>query len=82
MRVDAQRNRQLLLAAACDAFVAEEPTGFDARRRYLHDALDVGIAVMKPHPRRERATRATGTTGTTGTATGGRAMSWFPPWLH
>lgn len=98
MRVDAQRNRQLLLAAACEAFVdqgphaplesiarraglgigtlyrhfpgrsallravaedvltrtraaaraalAEEPTGFDALRRYLHDALDVGIAVM------------------------------------
>ena len=98
MRVDAQRNRQLLLAAACDAFVdqgphapldsiarragvgigtlyrhfpgrsallravaedvitrtgaaaraalAEEPTGFHALRRYLHDALDVGIAVM------------------------------------
>jgi AcrR family transcriptional regulator len=98
MRVDAQRNRQLLLAAACEAFVdlgphapldsiarragvgigtlyrhfpgrsallravaedvitrtgaaaraalAEEPTGFDALHRYLHDALDVGIAVM------------------------------------
>jgi hypothetical protein len=46
MRVDAQRNRQLLLAAACDAFVAGKPTGFDARRRYLHDALDVGIAAM------------------------------------
>jgi hypothetical protein len=46
MRVDAQRNRQLLLAAASDAFVAEEPTGFDARRRYLHDALDLGTAVM------------------------------------
>ena len=98
MRVDAERNRQLLLAAACEAFVemgphapldsiarragvgigtlyrhfsgrsallravaedvvtrtsaaaraalAEEPTGFDALRRYLHDALDVGIAVM------------------------------------
>jgi AcrR family transcriptional regulator len=98
MRIDAQRNRELLLAAACDAFVdvgphapldsiarragvgigtlyrhfpgrsallravaedviartaasaraalAEEPTGFDALRRYLHDALDVGIAVM------------------------------------
>jgi hypothetical protein len=46
MRVDAQRNRQLLPAAACDAFVAEEPTGLDALRRYLRDALDVGIAVM------------------------------------
>jgi AcrR family transcriptional regulator len=98
MRIDAQRNRQLLLEAACDAFVdlgphapldsiarragvgigtlyrhfagrsallravaedvitrttaaartalVEEPTGFDALRRYLHDALDVGIAVM------------------------------------
>jgi AcrR family transcriptional regulator len=98
MRIDAQRNRQLLLAAARDAFVDqgphaplesiarragvgigtlyrhfpgrsallravaedvmartaaaaraaldEEPTGFDALRRYLHDALDVGIAVM------------------------------------
>jgi hypothetical protein len=68
MRVDAERNRQLLLAAACEAFVdlAEEPTGFDALRRYLHDALDVG----------------TGTTGATGTTIGGRAMSWFPPWLH
>lgn len=98
MRVDAQRNRQLLLGAACEAFLdqgphapldsiarragvgigtlyrhfpgrsallravaedvftrtsaaaraalVEEPTGFDALRRYLHDALDVGIAVI------------------------------------
>jgi hypothetical protein len=45
MRVDGEDVLTRTTTAACGA-LAEEPTGFDALRRFLRDALDVGIAVM------------------------------------